>query len=68
MSHVTFENIKRTASTYGDYIMRRRSMGLYNVLDTEEGLKEFGHFIFDKLPQFQPNKKCWRPLGIKCNM
>ena len=38
-------------------------MGLYNVLDPEDGGKELRYFIYNELtPPFQPKKKGWRSL------
>ena len=33
-----------------DHFSWQRSMGLYKMLESEEGEKEFSHFMFDDLP------------------
>ena len=52
MNHVTFEGIKGTADILQDHIFRFGYVGLYNVLDSEEGGKEFGHFIFKEVSPY----------------
>ena len=60
MTHGTFEHIKGTENILADCISWLRSMGLYDVLDIEEGEKELGrNFISVNYPTSQPNMKGW---------
>ena len=50
MFHIKFEHMKGTENILADHISQLRSMGLYKVLDSKEGGKEFGHFMFNEYP------------------
>ena len=49
MSHVAFKHIKGIENSFTDQISHLESMDKYELLETEEGGKEFGHFMFKEL-------------------
>ena len=59
MNHATFEHIRETENILADCISHLRSMGLYKLLDHEEGGRNLNISSSVNYPPSQLNRKGW---------